>query len=231
MGYCDVCGAGTYSLAGATGCTACPDGYYQPNAGSDSCIQCKTCSGGSSPAPGGCYGSIDTLCIGCAAGEYSIGGVCMACPAGTSSLSGATSCTPCQSGTYAALEGMGYCNICGAGSYSLEGASSCTSCASGSLQPSEGASSCLTCKTCDPGYARAGGCFALDGVFYDTVCNACAPGQYSDAGVSCVSCPPGTYSLAGAGSCVQCGKCLAGYFRSGCGGGGAGQCLVCTNTS
>ena len=76
---CQDCAAGTYSLPGASACSAC-----------------TICSTGSYMASA-CIASANTVCIQCPAGQFINADAtgCETCPAGTYSTPGATACTAC----------------------------------------------------------------------------------------------------------------------------------------
>ena len=96
------------------------------------------------------------------------------------------------------------------------------------------------CNSCEPGT------FSTDE--HNAFCTSCPAGTYSDSGASsctkcevgtyqspdvqsyCPSCDEGTYQAnTGATGCLPCESCLAGYYRTGCGGASAGTCTICTN--
>ncbi len=132
---CLACSTGTYSMAGSSSCSTCPEGYYSPN--TTSCIACYA---GSYNAD-----SASTTCNLCPAGKYSntLGAVsaltCIDCPLGTFSLSGSSMCTLCPPGSYSNVTASSACISCSAGLYSnIAGAISavaCTSCPVGVYCP------------------------------------------------------------------------------------------------
>lgn len=130
---CSSCGAGTYSLAGATMCSICPSGTWSASTGVSVCTDC---GGGTYSAATGATSS--ATCSTCGTGSYSLSGasVCSSCPAGTWSASmGVSACTDCVAGTFSTAVGAtssSVCTCCSGGSFSgSAGQSSCTHCSCG----------------------------------------------------------------------------------------------------
>jgi hypothetical protein len=124
---------GTYSVAGATSCTACPLGQYQPNEGQ---TRCFTCDSGSFSDNAGA-----AVCTPCAAGLFG-------------NTTGLSSCTPCTIGTFTDITGQIACEPCPAATYApAEGSTTCASCPS---QPSSMASFIGLPACCANGLTAAG---------------------------------------------------------------------------
>ena len=178
------CPAGTYSVEGASACTACAAGSYSPAVGAASCQAC-------------------------AAGTYSAASsaTCQRCPAGLySTAAGAASCLPCAAGLYNTALGAASCVPCAVGTYSATvGAASsatCLPCAAGRYSPALGAASAATCLSCAAGlYSPTLGASSA------ASCVQCAAGAYAASqGLSaCALCPPD--SFAGAAGLTQCSPC------------------------
>jgi hypothetical protein len=64
------CGPGFYGASGATSCTACPAGTYNPNTGSTSAAACIACLAGTYNVNTGSTSA--AACIACPAGTYNI---------------------------------------------------------------------------------------------------------------------------------------------------------------
>ncbi|XP_022091528.1 sushi, von Willebrand factor type A, EGF and pentraxin domain-containing protein 1-like [Acanthaster planci] len=105
------CPKGTFSSSGLVSCMACPQGTYQPRAGTTSC---KPCPHGLTTWTEGAI-SEDECSGECPMGSYSGTGYtpCSPCPKGTyQELIAQTACVPCPEGLYTHHEGahaLGYC--------------------------------------------------------------------------------------------------------------------------
>ena len=231
---CELCEMGVSYRVGCGG----------NNAGE--CIPCTKCGPGTQIVDG-CYpdwdgSSRDSTCYPCQAGYFSASELnygCQYCMEGSYSDAGATSCTLCSPGFYQSMIIMPYCFQCDIGTYQPSyGATDCIpcqACAGGSYQTGEcggDTSGCSQCSLCGPGTSITGGCSPTDTV--DAICTPCGVGEYSNEAhnFACSPCDIGTYQpAAGASSCLACPTCAVGYYRSECGGGNAGQCVKCSNTS
>ena len=219
---CAACPQGTFSIAGATTCSKCPDGYTTAEEGSSYCDACQegyvwldgfceqqyeldpqaVCqpgyrpndNGGCSPCPIDSYGSDGTNCYRCQTGY-------------TTNKTGSTSCDICEEGYYSD-NGVcrphcqaGYywdgsnCQICAPGSYSSKGSLSCTACSRNSYQPSAGQSTCISCPV--GSLTESAGATAIE------QCNTCYGGYILKDG-SCQTCPAGSYADSSSNTCVQC---------------------------
>ena len=192
-------------------------------------------------------GSGSSISCTCDSGKYiDANGACTPCPTGTySSGTDATYCSQwavCGTDYYVSTEPSATqnrgCTGCGSGFHAAgPNASYCTACASCSLdetQQGKVVSGCTagydgTCS-CPPNTSYRSvfflGNFSNPARFvYKCWCNA---GYYETTkgyGSGCTSCPPGTYQTdIGKKSCITCGSCPSGYFRSGCGGSSSGGC-------
>jgi Tyrosine-protein kinase ephrin type A/B receptor-like len=126
--YCEWCPAGTEGYEYTNGynlCENCDAGYYQPDIGQTSCLECS-------------------------AAYYSSAGssTCSTCPAGTvAPNAGSSSCTECPAGTFQGLP-QTFCGGCTYGTYSLpgtSGAENCISCPVNTYCPMFGCPTCLSC--------------------------------------------------------------------------------------
>lgn len=219
---CAACPQGTFSIAGATTCSKCPDGYTTAEEGSSYCDACQegyvwldgfceqqyeldpqgVCqpgyrpndNGGCSPCPIDSYGSDGTNCYRCQTGY-------------TTNKTGSTSCDICEEGYYSD-NGVcrphcqaGYywdgsnCQICAPGSYSSKGSLSCTACSRNTYQPSAGQSTCISCPV--GSLTESAGATAIE------QCNTCYGGYILKDG-SCQTCPAGSYADSSSNTCVQC---------------------------
>ena len=131
---CTVCDAGYLAFSvGLSACTACPLGYYCPNATTQT--SCAGASAGSYCGPG------QAAILPCAAGYY--------CPDYVTK-------TPCPAGTYSASTAAvdsSVCLVCPAGSSCLAGSSAPQPCTSNS-NSNQGGVNADSC-TCNSGYRVA----------------------------------------------------------------------------
>eukprot|EP00948_MAST-09A_sp_MAST-9A-sp1_P002102 g2102.t1 len=181
---CKRCGAGTYSLQGASICTGCP-------LGTNSSTGAATCT-----------------FVKCPKGFFREGYKCTGCPTGkfgnTSGAIDITDCFDCPRNTYSSATGVNSpegCNDCPPGRVSnlsgLSTAGDCTSCAKGKFRaPLSG-----TLSVCPKGkYQDEVG---------QTECKLCPAGRYgvslgSNSLNQCEPCSIGEFSLAGQDSCLGC---------------------------
>lgn len=225
---CLQCPQGSWSAQGASTCTPCGAGKYNPSSTPATSIAvCQVCPRGAwsaTPSASSCSacsigyysgaeGSIANSCVQCSGGTYAANAgqsSCTACPLGTSSSdlggSSLTSCLDCPAGTYAASTGSQLCTDCAAGT-----------------------SSSATKKTSD--------CSS----------NLCLPGSYSLARASaCTPCPAGTaqptsgasvcpvctnkkyYAGTGGVNCNNCEACGVGQWKKNCDGSNPGICDTCS---
>eukprot|EP00854_Cymbomonas_tetramitiformis_P000493 gene493-885_t len=192
---CSACGVDTYSLEGATACSACP-----AHSSDLSRVGCLCDRGYFRQASGSSF-----TCTACVAGNYS-------------GVLDATACERCPAGTFStttASTSEANCAACPAGSISSAGASACTSCPASATD--NGRISC----SCEPGTRRVGGdtsgeysCEACPTGTYSadwdsSSCQLCPAGTYS-ANTStasrdgCGLCPEGSFSSGGAAACTPC---------------------------
>jgi len=180
-GPSSLCAAGYEhtSVAGASGCTACPQGKYgSASAGNgNSCTPC------------------DTGYTGSTTGAASASDACTLCAAGYegTSVSGTSGCTECATGTSSQ---RGYaCGVCASGSHWVAGV--CTPCSAGKYQPRSVTNGCIDCG--------AGKASDAVGAASSSTCVPCDAGKFAPAGaVSCTSCAAGSYSVLNSAACVQC---------------------------
>ena len=221
-------------------CLPCAEGYFQDQAGQNSCkacavgsassnmgaIECTLCDAGTFQSQEG-----QTVCLDCSPGRFQdqIGQAsCKSCAAGSASnATKATECSSCAVGTFQAQQGQTACLECSAGKYQdIEGSASCKDCPSGSASNISGASQCqdcdpgsfqdltgqLNCKTCEAGtFSQFQG---------SNKCTLCPIESYQDlqGQAFCLTCPDGTTQPAtGQPLCLGTGQCdvLYGLFRSG----------------
>ncbi|KAI0645399.1 hypothetical protein C8Q79DRAFT_910527 [Trametes meyenii] len=130
-GSCNLCPAGTTSVARSSSCISCAAGTYAPEG--------------------------SATCTPCAAGTYSTTApdqsTTAKCPASTyTSVPGGSSCTVCPAGSFAPLRGSTQCHsccsgFCSTGAKSVVGSAACTQCpvsGSYSLVGSTNSSQCLS---------------------------------------------------------------------------------------
>ena len=184
------CAEGKYSSAGATSCTLCEAGSYQPQAASSHCISCAR--GKYSPTPGA---KDEETCLDCAAGKYSTSlgasamNTCKDCPPYSSSQQASLGCA-CDAGYAGAFLA---CKACAPGTFKLaSGPAACATCAQGKFKDTDGAGACLDC----PGNSST----MAEGA---TVC-MCTPGFTGPNGSTCRPCNSGTFkSTPGSHACVD----------------------------
>ncbi|XP_072154980.1 uncharacterized protein uif isoform X2 [Bemisia tabaci] len=174
---------------------------------------------------------------------------CLHCPAGTSAGVNQKSCTPCQHGYYQNKDRQGACIRCPMGTYTREEGSKSLSdcipvCGYGTYSPT-GLVPCLECPrnsyTSEPPTGGFKDCQACPPSTYTyqpaapgkQFCRAkCAPGQYSETGLSpCAPCPPNFYQpLSGQ---TQCLECPTNMRTKGSGASGRDECqtIQCTENS
>eukprot|EP00164_Ancoracysta_twista_P001104 GFYU01001447.1.p1 GENE.GFYU01001447.1~~GFYU01001447.1.p1 ORF type:complete len:1320 (-),score=331.99 GFYU01001447.1:109-4068(-) len=147
----------------------------------------------------------------------SVGENCTMCPVGhKSSLEDCPlprlncgECTPCPSGTIAAIQGSGECAKCGKGHYSQD-ATRCVGCALGEYQDETGSEGCKQCppqsRTC--GVISFGPQKILDYKCVERASSVenckCKLGYYGNGATGCKACPPGGDCC----SCPEIGKCV-----------------------
>jgi len=184
-----VCGAGTYCGNGSSSAIRCIAGFYNPNAGQESCSAC--------PAGFYCPQNDTKISLTCPAGYF--------CPARSYQP------TACPEGSFsnvAGLTNMSQCSACSPGMYCSGTALVAPSgpcnpgftCLSGSVSPSPSGL----------GW-RQGESLSVQVVTGNSVC---AAGSYCTSGsVLALSCPAGTYrSTSQAQSVSDCLPCNAGSY-------------------
>ena len=236
---CQPCGAGSYSLSGASSCTLCSSGHISTTSGATECIPCSP----------GKWVAIEgqASCIFCAPGKSgnSTGAVslnsCAPCSAGSYQVdSGAIVCTLCLSGKYSTSVGssVNSCIDCSKGKYNDQlGQTACDNCSKGKYNDQSGQAACVNCSSgkysITIGDTDGSGCVDCSlGDFSDagsTVCATCAAGKIAcpTTGCSaCTDCQPGKYtSLGGTTTCLNCpqGKFLATSGSTACQNCGPGS--------
>ena len=130
---------------------------------------CTTCTAGSEPVPD------QTSCAECATGLAGTGGECVQCVPGKTPVEDRTSCATCDVGKAGS---DGTCSQCldGEQANSALQPTSCVVC------PSATAGTGGVCDECSAGMQPKGDL---------TVCEVCAAGYFSVAGVSCLACADG----------------------------------------
>ena len=215
-----ICTSGTFSLAGASTCTACQIGNYCVNGVQTACAAGSYASSTSS-----------SICLACPAGSYCAQGSSTAsqCSDGSFSLTSSSSCTVCpagsfckggskvlcQSGSYQSLTSQLSCIPCTAGNYCVEGSTSVTACASGtySLASAGVCSDCPSGSSCNSGVATLCSAGNYQASTKQTSCLSCTVGSYCVQGsISPTVCPDGLTSLASSTSSTSCTSCPAGNF-------------------
>ena len=216
---CQPCGKGTYSSAGATTCSVCIAGKYNPSTESTSSSSCKMCPEGKYNSETGQTSESD--CQKCDSGTWSNDArdTCIPCVPGTYQTT--TGCQPCQAGYYNTKLGMTSCTACDKGTYSGQvGQTSdetCKACPAGKIGTKEGAKDLSDCADCEAGtFSESDG---------STACNQCKPGKHQSKSSqsSCNACPSGYYSKE-SGS-TECSSCPAGTIAA---SKGAVECENCS---
>ena len=219
------CLAGTYTdstgLTQASGCTACPAGYYcKIQSTSRQQVLCprgnyclaSTGYSHQNMCPSGTFtwslgNSAASSCASCTSGMYCVPGASYVsgycalgayCPAGT----GLPDANLCAAGTfnavYNATQASG-CTNCPPGYYCLAGCGKPLPCPPGTYASAGQTTSYATCTTCSAGYYCGSG---------STSQTICASGLYSPSGSSeCSSCPSGSYCSSGIAT-----ACPSGYY-------------------
>ncbi|EDQ86538.1 uncharacterized protein MONBRDRAFT_28239, partial [Monosiga brevicollis MX1] len=232
---CDPCSPGSYSRSGASSCTLCPRGTFQPLSGQSSCTACpkgkfqnEEGHGSCINCPAGIYNDQTgrSSCKLCGNGYYSPSpnaASCLRCPAGWYQ-DGTTSdrCTICPSGTYTPSWGYGICRDCSTRTYMPHnGGIECYRTPSGYTVTTTGASELETCPAGQVAYSIGYPCYDIpsgrEGVAYGAetpfTYYDCRPGTYqniSDPMRVCASCPPGTYQSNSRQT--SCNECPVGKF-------------------
>eukprot|EP00457_Paulinella_chromatophora_P000030 gb/GEZN01000030.1/.p1 GENE.gb/GEZN01000030.1/~~gb/GEZN01000030.1/.p1 ORF type:complete len:3581 (-),score=336.49 gb/GEZN01000030.1/:465-11183(-) len=230
---CSVCTVGKFSLPqsadiGATSCTDCGQGKYQPGPGQAGCLNCKVGEWNT--------GTGKSVCAKCAKGRFNdVPGrfECTDClPGFYANTDGLPLCIPCDSGTFANASMTEQCFSCPTGTFSVRvggaqdsaagsvdntndtavvgadvkkqpGPEKCTACASGQFN---NALQQAQCSPCDPGFYSS--------VTGRSICNVCQAGRFQNAsGVSfCYDCKAGKYAPVAAG--VSCLLCAPGTYQN-----------------
>ena len=203
------CNAGFGFTNGGTtadnSCSACGQGFYQPNDGSTNVCTAHSLSS----CPAGQYytagsATTDTTCTPCPDNEYSSGGTATECIAKT----GPTTCPSGQGFTDGGAIADNSCAICPAGTAKLgNNADACEQCPVGTFSAAN-ASQCtpwLT-KSCPAGQQ-----ITDQGRKADASCEPCPTGTYKQGtnGDQCIACPAGSEvtpvdSSSGATGCQLC---------------------------
>ena len=198
-----MCAAGYYCPIGTTMDILCPRGYYNPNPGQSSCLQC--------PAGKLCSTTGLVTYQNCTAGNY--------CPVGS------TIATPCPAGTYSPfqnLESVDQCVNCDPGMYCLGGKIAVDGpCDPGYVCPSKATTKITyvlySSSTNLPGQCPLG---------YICPQNSSAPtpcpiGTYNNqaAQTSCTPCPAGMYcdtlaTISPVKVCAEGFICFGGAFKA-----------------
>ncbi len=136
-------------MFGASACTACAAGTYNPNQGFSTPSACVLCLPGTFNSAAGSTSS--SACTRCAPGTFNSAAgsaSCTTCPAGKfNDVSGASVCTACAAGTYNPNQGSSTpsaCVLCPSGFVCSDGASQPSECPSG-LQAGQGATDASQC--------------------------------------------------------------------------------------
>ena len=202
---CEECGAGTFSLPGARGCTACPIGFISKLSGQASNASCVSC------APGERWENI-THCVACEPGTYGapenqrFRDSCQDCPAGTnSSAFGAVdvhACAECPAGSFSAPRSL-TCTLCSAGKFSpvprANSSATCQPCPADTYSGQIGAGAASACLSC-PNQTRS----HPESTSEAACLGICNTGETGAAG-SCEPCAEGFYkNTTGSEPCQAC---------------------------
>ena len=203
------CPAGSHSVLGASKCSLCASGSFNPAVGQ---AACSCCAPGSFANASGLL-----LCLPCTGTDAdACQQPCTIIP--NCDCTDAANCDKnrCPSGCYVP-NGTSVCQRAPAGCYTECGGSNCSAsanvldrCLPGTSSRFVGASSNSTCTACpagsfcptagegNPQLCNAGSYSSAVGATSSTVCTPCTAGTYSFApgSTSCALCPAGSYCLA-----------------------------------
>jgi hypothetical protein len=201
------CAPGSYSLAGAGSCTACPAGTY----GAVSGLTTAGCSGLCTAGFACPLGVACPQFLMCPSGSYSLAGAgaCSVCPAGrfgSSPAMAAAECSgPCAAGFRCPANSTAPTAFaCPAGQFSLAGAASCTRCRAGAYGATVGLTTEVCSGLCPAGRWGSGGLGVVTTPNCSGPCTAgyaCPEGSVNSTAERC---GVGRFSAAGAGSCSPC---------------------------
>jgi alpha-tubulin suppressor-like RCC1 family protein len=229
------CSAGSFSAVGASACTPCAAGSYQPLEGMGMCQECPAgthCNASGLSAPSGLCsagsfaagGMSSSNCTPCLVGHHcnssGLTGPSGRCGEGYFAASGEAACTQCPSGSFCNSSGLrSPSGNCSAGSFSAVGASACTPCAAGSYQPLEGMGMCQECPAGT--HCNASGLSAPSGL--------CSAGSFAAGGMSSSNCTPCLvgHHCNSSGLTGPSGRCGEGYFAA----SGEAACTQCPSGS
>ncbi len=205
------CPVGTFLTTGASTCTQCDEGKYNPNVGSRAAADCLVCPAGKYIATPGA-----AACTDCVAGKFNADNT------GDVNLHNAeATCTVCPIGKYGTGTGLTICSDCPAGKYgdttTKTSIAQCTNCPEGKFlaDPAKtAAADCVACTTIGATYRSAPGATVCAdpcpaGTQPETAgtvneCTTCAIGEYSVPGGACQACANGKYAAAGSTTCTDC---------------------------
>jgi len=213
--FCTSCTAGKYAAAGSAECQSCPVGKFSAEDAGD----CTSCTAGKwaqaeatqclSCEPGSFSGDLSEECTECSEGEFQANhgaSACTQCEKGNYAGSKGTAeegCTQCAPGNYVDQQGASEQTPCDPGTnQSAHGQDKCDDCPAGTHQSQAGMNHCTLASECVTGKEV----FAASTSILDTICQACAPGKFSDDAGGCKPCPKGyAEAYAGSGQCTFCG--------------------------
>jgi hypothetical protein len=244
-GNCEPCAIGTYSGAGATVCTPCPENRTTTSTGSTSGTQCVASkgyyiSGLTTPA---CPINTTTFstgstssnnCSNALPGYYMSGLNPISCPS-NATCAGGTASFSCSNGY---RKNGSNCDECGRGTWSAAGALNCTGCTTGLTTPSTGSTAANQCTSVLPTHYMNGTTLALcpanatcdGGPTANTPTFNCIAGYKKNAlsnaceecglgfygtGGTCSTCPSNTTTLLKGRTLLSQCIAFAGYFMSG----------------
>ena len=144
---CTNCPSATYSAAGASSCTNCAVGQFQPNPGQETCQACQTCVAGKERE--NCAAAVEGTCEDCGIGHAKAtqgawNTMCDACGIGKyQNQVGQTTCKDCATGHGQPATGQGSCIMCGKGLKADSGV--CTQCGHGEYQDEVAQTTCKLC--------------------------------------------------------------------------------------
>jgi alpha-tubulin suppressor-like RCC1 family protein len=190
-----VCKSGSYSLDGLQPCFNCSAGTATLVIRSNGSSPCKMCSSGTYSLIGA------SSCVDCEFGTYSTWegmSICRKCPSDRPKTANMRStsifqCIPACFPGSAGPDGGPICTECLPGKYaSSSEMSQCTNCEIGKYQSNSNQTSCVDC-------AEGQSTLNLSQTSSDSCLSICAPGEFSDNGLSncsnctCTKCGLGTY--------------------------------------
>jgi hypothetical protein len=235
---CFACEAGSFSaFKNAGNCTQCPYGKFQADTNQGFCARAEICTPGRYVLAQG-TATLDTVCGGCAASQYSNRSnalMCAACPQSKYQLkvnqSFCLAIAQCAPGTWVSTPSdltATRCSKCASGHFSNTSdhvGPKCTPCAANSFQLEEGRSFCEAAALCVPGQWVSN---ASDST--RKRCSYCARDTFSNTSNAdeCFPCANNTFQLKiGQPFCETMQPCIPGTFVANTSDPSLARCASC----